>query len=52
MLFGELISLPVNEEKYISYYVIEFNASSLVSIYTSIHYKQEAGNFIETKKCC
>ncbi len=50
MMLREVIALLMNDEKPLGCYVIEFDASSLLrSLY---FYKPQAGNFIESKKCC
>lgn len=50
MMLREVIPLFMNDEKLLGGYVIEFDALSLLSSF--YFYKPQAGNFIESKKCC
>jgi len=47
-MLGQVVSVPVNENKTAGFYEVKFNGSNLAS--GSYYYRIEAGNFLETRK--
>ncbi|HEY5123477.1 MAG TPA: choice-of-anchor J domain-containing protein [Ignavibacteria bacterium] len=47
-MLGQVVSVPVNENKIAGFYEVKFNGSNLAS--GSYYYRIEAGNFLETRK--
>ena len=47
-MLGQVVSVPVNENKSAGFYEVKFNGSNLAS--GSYYYRIEAGSYVETKK--
>jgi hypothetical protein len=47
-MLGQVVSIPINENKTAGFYEVKFNGSNLAS--GSYYYRIEAGNFLETRK--